>query len=294
MRARAALLIVFSGCATTPKPTAQAPITLTFAWPAQARFAVRHVQTHRVDALSGTTDVTRGELRFTESVTMSAIDRTRRIERHDLTVEPTSAETFRRTALLSELTVRVSADGELLEIEQSREAMARGPSILSAPKTLAERMAPMLEAARAKDVRTRWRDLVGLWNGRVITGPQKLKWAGEDANELLTEVSIDAERDVPCGATRCVRLHAVFAEAEASRETTRSEAEQRLQAELTGALHLTRAVTQYELVLVTDPATLVPSSLTSSRVIRFIGTLDGEPVSLGEERHTELTWQREE
>lgn len=294
MRSCAALLLVLSGCATTPLTKAEEPVTLTFAWPVPSRYSVRRVQENRLADITGATSVTRGEMRFIESVTMSTLDRTRRIEMQDVTVEPGSNDAFRRMAVLSEVTTLVSPEGETLGVEQSREAMERGLSILMAPKSMAERMAPMLAQQREKDVRTHWRDLVGLWNGRVITGAQTLKWASEDPKDLLTELTLEAERNAPCGAAKCVRLHAVLSEPEAQREATRVKAEQSLQKKLTGELKLSRVVAQYDVVLVTDPATLVPSSLTSNRVINFVGTLDGKPVTYGEERRTELTWQREE
>lgn len=266
--------LLSSGCVT-----ARPPRVMTWNWPAETtRVGTYLHETRFVDGDGERT--TRGSASFAEKISTAA-DGSRSVETFDVLVM-NGDPVFRTIARLLEGTVTLDANGALVKFE--REKTATGPGVKSGNQTLVEKMAPMVNQQLEDDARVRWRELLGLWRGRTFEGPSaSWRMPSPNGNELIVEV-----REARCRVdqpAQCVRIHARTEDAkpEGAEALFHTMAHQ--------PASFASADERREFILVTDPATLLPMSFTSTVVTTLRGTIAGQDATFVEAHHSELNWQ---
>lgn len=267
---RLLIALLFAGCATSRPPR-----TFTWNWPTETtRVGTYLHETRFVDGDGERT--TRGTASFAEKISSSP-DGSRTIETFDVLVT-NGDPVFRTLAKLLESTVTVDASGALVKFEREP-ASATGPGVKAGNQTLVEKMAPMVNQQLEEDARVRWQALVGLWRGRTLEGPSA-SWTVGDLRVEVREVRCHLEQP-----RQCVRLHAI------SENANPDGADALFHTMAHQPATFASADERREFVLVTDPATLLPLSFTSTAVTTLRGTLGGEEATFVEAHHSELNWQ---
>ncbi|MGV3621002.1 MAG: hypothetical protein ACO1OB_09295 [Archangium sp.] len=266
----AVIALLFVGCATPRQPR-----RLTLNWPAETTRVGTYL--HETRFIDGDGErVTKGTASFAEKI-VTRPDGTRTVETFDVLVM-NGDPVFRTIARLLEGTVTLDANGNVTKFEREP-ATAAGPGVKAGNQTLVEKMSPMVNTQLEEDARARWLELLGHWRNRSVDGPS----AAWDIGGLHVEV-----RETFCrlgGPTQCLRLHGI----------TESDTPEGTDALFHAMAHqpatYRSAHERREFVLVTDPATLLPVSFTTTAETTLRGTIAGEDVTFLEAHHSELNWQ---
>lgn len=270
------IALIFTGCAT-----GRSPRVMTWNWPTETtRIGTYAHETRFIDGDGERT--TRGTASFAEKIT-TASDGSKKIETFDVLVM-NGDPVFRTIAQLLESTVTLDANGAVVNFEREP-AGSTGPGVKSGTQTLVEKMAPMVNQQLEADARLRWQELLGLWRGRTFDGPSA-SWrvpSPSGSGELTVEL-----REVRCHVdqpAQCVRIHS-FTE-----DTKPEGADALFHTMAHQPATFANADERREFVLVTDPATLLPISFTSTVETTLRGSLAGQDVTFVEAHHSELNWQ---
>lgn len=276
MRGRLLVALVLSGCATTSAPKPEAPLALTFAWPKSlVREATLVLDTRVVDVDGEQSN--HNALRFEERIDATpdgfVIDT-------DEALAIDGAPGFRAFADQQNSVVSVDAAGTFVAFERKPSRGLNG--LTGRVAGLGERLGGMLDEQLAHEARARWRELVELWRGRAVDGAP---WRLDDGTLVQVRRGVSCVKD---GAPRCVRIHAL------SEDPAPKDAQELFRAMARTDATLGHASRRRELVVITEPDTLLPWSYTVTDASHLEGTVGAKPVTWAIESHVELSWQPRE
>jgi hypothetical protein len=261
---------------------------LRFAWPDAARAKVTYRRT-RTGAGEDTTFTARYETRVEAGPRGVRVLTRNTSWAGDL---PFAHALAREAIRASEVVVqRVGADGEfagLEGVEAMRPVLARLFDAAKVPPDAAERALPLAEAAMRAEAEELWNLAVGFWTGADLRVGARYAMASEGELPLLAGVrasqalEFGVRRRVPCSAAerapRCVEA--------TLRATPDRDAVERVRDALLARLLPDGAerpedgadelLAESELVLVTDPETLLPRRLVWTKALR-LGSAEGGP-----------------
>jgi hypothetical protein len=294
--------------APTPMAEAEAPdrdpdrVTFRFAWPAPLDAQVRHRVTRTRSGAAAATTVARYALRARR-----APEEGLRLEtagtawEGDLPFPP--ALSHIAAAASDRVVQRVAADGEFegLENAEALRPVLEEAYRASVPPEALERAVAAALAFLDADAEERWNRAVGFWIGAELTLGQPYVMRSEARLPLVPEVTAEAKvefqvrRRVPCGAAereaRCVEVTLRSAPDPAAVERRLDAVAARLSS--TGApvsaAALAGLTLESELVLVTDPETLLPHRVVWTESLRAAGLEAGPPLEIVE--RSEYDWR---
>jgi hypothetical protein len=291
-----------------PAATAEGPerdpdrVTFRFAWPAPLEAQVRHRVTRTRSGAAAATTVARYALRV-HRVAEEAL----RLEtagtawEGDLPFPPALAQVA--AAASDRVLQRVAADGEFEALENAEvlRPVLEEAYRASVPSEALERAVAAALGFLETDAEERWNRAVGFWIGAELTLGQPYVMRSEARLPLVPDATGEAKvefqvrRRVPCGAAerepRCVEVTLRSAPEPGAVERRLDAVAARLSS--TGApvsaAALAGLTLESELVLVTDPQTLLPHRVVWTDSLRAAGLEAGPPLEVVE--RSEYDWR---
>jgi hypothetical protein len=277
----------------TPSPAADDGIArLRFAWPAPTRARVTYRRTRSGGGREASAFTARYETRV-EAGTSGLRVLTRGTSwRGDL---PFPRALAREAIRASEAVVqRVGADGEfagLEGVEAMRPVLARVFDAARIPPAAAERALPLAEGAMRAEAEELWNLAVGFWTGADLKVGERYALASEAEIPLLPgvragqAVEFGVRRRVPCSAAeRAPRCIEATLRSTPDRDALAGAADALLARLLPPGAERPEGAAQdlsaeSELLLVTDPETLLPRRLVWTKAVRLGGAERGPPAA---------------
>ncbi len=265
---------------------------LRFAWPATARARVTYRRTRAGGGREASTFTARYETRVEPAEGGLRVLTRGTSWRGDL---PFPRALARDALRASEAVVQhVREDGEfagLEGVEAMRPVLARVFDAAKVPPDAAERALPLAEAAMRAEAEELWNLAVGFWTGADLRVGERYALASEAEIPLLPgvragqAVEFGVRRRVPCSATeRALRCVEATLRSAPDRDALERAADPLLARLLPpGAERPAGAAgeltAESELLLVTDPETLLPRRLVWTKAVRLGGAERGPPAA---------------
>jgi hypothetical protein len=267
-------------------------VSLRFAWPAPARARVSHRRTRLRTGKKPSVFTARYETLAERDGEELHLRTGATSWRGDLPYAPALARDAIRAS--ERVVQRVRADGEFValdDVEALRPVLARVLDRAKVPSEQAERALELALAATRAESEELWNLAVGFWTGADLRLGETYTMQGEGELPLLRgvrgpqAVEFNVRRRVPCAAgeraARCVEAVLRSTPDRAALERAAPRLLERLAPELAVAPDQAAAAlsAESELVLVTDPATLLPRRLVWTRAARLAARDDGPPLA---------------
>jgi hypothetical protein len=265
---------------------------LRFAWPTPARARVSYRRTRTGGGRKASTFTARYETRVERGDGDLRVSTRATSWRGDLPFPRALARDAIRAS--EEVVQRVGAEGEfagLDGVEAMRPVLARLFEAAKVPPDAAERALPLAEATMRAEAEELWNLAVGFWTGADLKVGERYLLSSEGEIPLLPgvratqAVEFGVRRRVPCSASeRALRCVEATLRSTPDRAALERAADALLPRLLPGAAGRPDAAAQdlsaeSELVLVTDPATLLPRRLVWTKAVRLGGGERGPPAA---------------
>ncbi len=269
-----------------PAPPARGPevVTLRFAWPADLDAQVSYRRTRQRTGAPAAVFTARWLQRAARDAAGWRIDTSGMRWEGEAPFPIEVAEEALRAS--EQVALRIGPGGEFLDLENAealRPVLARFYDEAGVPAAQAERAVALAEAAARAEARELWNLGVGFWIDAELALGEPYVMQGEAELPLLPGVRADqsvefrVRRRVPCEAgeraPRCVEvLLRSTPDAAALRRSARALVARLAGERAEAAQEDARAAAvsaESELVLVTDPATLLPRRMVWTRAVRL-------------------------
>lgn len=281
--------------AAEAEPRAPDRVRFRFAWPAPLDAQVTHRVTRTRSGAPEASTVARYAIRVRAAEGGGlAVETAGTAWEGDLPFPPALAQAA--AAASDRVVLRLGADGEFDGLERAEAlrpvlAAAYGATL---PPDGAERAVEAALAGVEADAEERWNRAVGFWIGAELALGEPYVMRSEARLPLVPEVVAEARvefqvrRRVPCGAAeqgaRCVEVTLRATPDPAAVERRLDAVSARLGAggAPVGAAALAGLALECELVLVTDPETLLPHRVVWTEWLRAAGLEAGPPLEVVE------------
>lgn len=293
------LTALLAACASAPKPpptvipytpagpVPEGPIALGFAWPEGLGAQV----TYSTSRLVTGDDLESGESRY-RMVVVGEGD-VLKVVGQDVELPPGEQQAAAAAGPMRVPTVVVSRSGDFLRVEGIEEALATVEKALEQQGETAERRARVLGILRAgmvEGAKDTWHVQVGAWRGVTLEQGKPVTRPGSLAPPSLANVvmpvteTLSYEGAVPCAEgeaeKRCVRLtlQAKPVESELPGVTAAFLARMKeVGGEVAEDFTLDELRVETRTELITEPGTLIPHRVRSTRRTRFVLRVGTEP-----------------
>jgi hypothetical protein len=276
-----------SGAAAAPGSEV---VSLRFDWPAPSRARVTHRRTRLRTGKKPSVFTARYETLAERDGDELRLATRATAWRGDLPYARALAQEAMRAS--ERVVQRIRADGEFVAldgVEALRPVLARVLDRAKVPSEQAERALALALAATSAEAEELWNLAVGFWTGADLRLGETYTMQGEGELPLLRgvrapqAVEFNVRRRVPCAAGergwRCVEAVLRSTPDRAALERAAPRLLALLSPEASAAEEGSAAdlAAESELVLVTDPATLLPRRLVWTRAVRLAAREDGPP-----------------